>query len=174
MIRAKQENKEIAAVYCKGSVCETTDVEHLSNEQLLEFPADILIPAALENQITKDNAKRVKAPIIVEVANGPIAPEAEPILNEKKVLVIPDILANAGGVVVSYFEWVQNRTGFYWEENEVHTKLQNIMRKTFSAVYELAQDENHDLRTAAYIKALREIDKAISAIGTQEYFAEEK
>ena len=174
VIRAKQEMKEIAAVYCKGSVCETADVEHLSNGQLLELPVDILIPAALENQITGDNAKQIKAPIIVEVANGPITPEAEPILNKKKILVIPDILANAGGVVVSYFEWVQNRTGFYWEETEIHTKLQNIMREAFSVVYELAQDENHDLRTAAYIKALREIDKAISAVGTQEYFVEAK
>ena len=170
VMQAKQDLQEVTAIYGKGSAYATTDVALISNEQLLELPVDILIPAALENQITANNASRIKAPIIVEVANGPITPEADIILNHHKLLVIPDILANAGGVVVSYFEWVQNRVGMYWAEQEVHTKLQNIMRTTFSAVYALAQNERQDLRTAAYVKALRELDKAISAVGTKEYF----
>lgn len=170
IIRAKQSMQNVTAVYCTGSVCETADVERITNEQLLELPVDILIPAALENQITEDNAKQIKAHIIVEVANGPITPEADVILHDKQILTIPDILANAGGVVVSYFEWVQNRAGMYWQESEIHAKLQNIMQTAFSVVYELAQDEGCTLRTAAYIKALREIDKAISAVGTQDYF----
>ncbi len=170
IIRAKQSMQNVTAVYCSGSVCETADVERITNEQLLELPVDILIPAALENQITEDNAKQIKAHIIVEVANGPITPEADVILHDKQILTIPDILANAGGVVVSYFEWAQNRAGMYWQESEVHAKLQNIMQTAFSVVYELAQDEGCTLRTAAYIKALREIDKAISAVGTQDYF----
>ena len=170
IIRAKQSMQNVTAVYCTGSVCETADVERITNEQLLELPVDILIPAALENQITEDNAKQIKAHIIVEVANGPITPEADVILHDKQILTIPDILANAGGVVVSYFEWAQNRAGMYWQESEVHAKLQNIMQTAFSVVYELAQDEGCTLRTAAYIKALREIDKAISAVGTQDYF----
>ena len=172
IIQAKQGVQNVAAVYCKGSVCETADVEHITNEKLLELPVDILIPAALENQITENNAGQIKAHIIVEVANGPITPEADAILHAKQILTVPDILANAGGVVVSYFEWVQNRAGMYWQEAEVHGKLQDIMQKAFSTVYELAHDEGHTLRMAAYIKALREIDKASSAVGTQEYFVD--
>lgn len=172
MIRTKQETQKIATMYCQGSVCEVGDVEHISNEQLLELPVDILIPAALENQITLANAAKIKAHTIVELANGPIVAKADPILAAKNILVVPDILANAGGVVVSYFEWVQNRTGLYWQEQEVHAKLQQFMSAAFAAVYELGQEENHDLRTAAYIKALRVIDKAVTAVGTQEYFME--
>ena len=172
IISEKQRKQDVASVYCKDSVCETADVEHISNAQLLELPVDILIPAALENQITADNAKQIKAELIVEVANGPITPEADAILHQQKIITIPDILANAGGVVVSYFEWVQNRAGMYWQEHEVHEKLQDIMQRAFAVVYDLALAEGHDFRTAAYIKALREIDKAISAGGTAEYFAE--
>ena len=174
LIRAKQNTQGVAAVYCQGSVCETADVEHITNAQLLELAVDILIPAALENQITVDNAEKIKAHVIVEAANGPTTPAADAILQKKKITLVPDILANAGGVVVSYFEWVQNRMGMYWSEQEVHTKLQDVMQRAFSTVYELSQDEGHNLRTAAYIKALRELDKAVLAVGTQEYFTSSK
>ena len=143
---------------------ETKGVKFITNEQLLELPVDILIPAALENQITSDNADRIKAQVIVEVANGPITPEADSVLDKNNIMVIPDILANAGGVVVSYFEWVQNRMGMYWSEQEVHTKLQSIMSTAFSAVFTIAKEQEQDLRTAAYIKAIRELAKAISAV----------
>lgn len=146
----------------------------LSNEELLESPVDILIPAALENQITGDNAARIKAGTIVELANGPTTPEGDVILRERGILVVPDILANAGGVTVSYFEWVQNRAGLYWSEEEVHDRLRAIMTTSFSAVYDLAQRNNIDMRTAAYAHALTRIASAIEAHGTRDYFVADK
>ncbi|MCH5375153.1 MAG: Glu/Leu/Phe/Val dehydrogenase, partial [Planctomycetes bacterium] len=134
LIHIKQESRRLQAVYCTGSVCETIDAENISNEQLLELEVDILIPAALENQITSDNAPRVKAPVIVEVANGPITSDADQILNERGTLIVPDILANAGGVTVSYFEWVQNRGGYYWNLDEVQHRLHETMVREFTTI----------------------------------------
>src|SRR3989338_5459348 len=170
IMQAKLQKGTIDGVYCKGTVCDVIQHDKITNEQLLELDVDILIPAALENQITGKNAGNIKARLIAEVANGPTSVEADEILNQKKVHVIPDILANAGGVTVSYFEWVQNRQGFYWEKEKVYKRLQEIMVREFGNVYSIHQKENVDLRTAAYILSLRRIVAAIESKGTEEYF----
>lgn len=172
LIKAKNETNQVKPVYCQGSVCEIIAAEHISNEALLELEVDILIPAALENQIHAENAARIKAVVIMETANGPITVEGDKILEQKNILVVPDILANAGGVTVSYFEWVQNKSGYYWTEEEVHQKLQTIMVREFNCVYELMQGHKIDMRTAAYVHALNRIGKAIAAQGTHRYFSE--
>lgn len=172
LIRAKHETQQVKAVYCTGSVCESVPATQITNEELLELDVEILIPAALENQIHKDNAERIKAQIIVEAANGPITSDADPVLNKKDVLIIPDILANAGGVTVSYFEWVQNRAGLYWDEDDVHQRLQKIMSREFSNVYDMSLEKQIDMRTAAYAHALNRLGQSISAQGTHSYFSE--
>ena len=131
----------------------------------LELPVDILIPAALKNQITAENAARVKARIVAEAANGPTTPEASRILYENGTTVIPDILANAGGVTVSYFEWVQNLMNYYWSEEEVYEKLQVNMFKAFAQVYATSQEHQVDLRTAAFIVAIKRVADAIKIRG---------
>lgn len=171
LIRQKAETQRVQAVYCEGSVCEMIPAEVISNEQLLELDVDILIPAALENVIRVDNVKDIRAPIIVEVANGPVSSKADALLTDRGALVIPDILANAGGVTVSYFEWVQNRNGLYWSLEEVHQRLLGIMQKEFNAVYNLMNDLKVSMRTAAYTYALDRLGEAIGAQGTQSYFA---
>lgn len=172
LIHAKKETQQVKAVYCEGSVCEEVPSAVISNEELLELDVDILIPAALENVITTDNANNIKAKVIVEAANGPVTSDADSIINSKEILVIPDILANAGGVTVSYFEWVQNRAGFYWDEAEVHQKLHTIMSREFNNVYDIMTDNNTDMRTAAYAHALNRLGQAISVQGTHSYFSE--
>ncbi len=149
------------------------EVSHreITNEELLELDVDILIPAALESVITTKNAGRIKAQYILELANGPIIPEADPILKSRGVTVFPDILANAGGVTVSYFEWVQNRTGLYWSLEEVHQRLRERMVGEYRKVEAVAADADLDNRTAAYILALRRLGEAIESLGTKEYFA---
>lgn len=137
------------------------DFDHITNAELLELPVDILVPAALENQITAHNAPHVRAKIIIEGANGPTTPEADLILEEKGVFVVPDILANAGGVVVSYFEWVQDLQSFFWEEEEVNLRLKRIMTRSFDEVYTLATREGVSMREAAYILALRREEEAL-------------
>ena len=143
-----------------GTVQDFQDAINISNEELLELDVDVLIPAALENQITENNADRIKAKIVLELANGPTTPEADEILFKKNVPVVPDILSNAGGVTVSYFEWLQNLENKYWTLEEVNTKLEKIMRNSFDAVYKTASKYTVDLRTAAYINALQRIEKA--------------
>ncbi len=138
-----------------------TNCKKLENPlELLELNVDVLIPAALENQITEENAKRIKAKVVAEGANGPTTVEADEILDRKGVMVIPDILCNAGGVTVSYFEWVQNRTGFYWSYEEIINQLQKIMKKAFRDVYEASQFFKCNLRTAAFIVAIKRVVKA--------------
>lgn len=172
VIQAKQDTAEVKAVYCHGSVCEAVDADTITNQQLLELDVDVLIPAALENQITADNVRQVKAHTIVEVANGPITSAADAVLAERDgTLVVPDILANAGGVTVSYFEWVQNREGFYWPLEDVEDRLGKIMSNEFNAVYDLMEEKQVDMRTAAYIHALNRIGAAVEAQGTARYFA---
>lgn len=170
IIKTKMDSKRVQAVYCSGSVCEAVDAQHVSNAELLELPVDILIPAALEDQITTENAARIRAPYIVELANGPVVSDADAILDKKGTFIIPDILANAGGVTVSYFEWVQNNTGFYWPVEEVHNKLRSMITGAFKAVYDLAHSKSISMRTAANVHALNRIQEAIKAGGTQEYF----
>ena len=174
LIHVKNESRKLMAVYCEESVFEVVEADTITNEQLLELDVDLLIPAALENQITNDNADRIQAPVIVEVANGPITGDADQILNEKAKLVVPDILANAGGVTVSYFEWVQNKGGYYWTLDEVHSRLHEIMSREFNAVYDFMEQKEIDMRTAAYALALNRIGEAIAAQGTVRYFAGEQ
>ena len=172
LVQTKNESRQLKAVYCEGSVCEMVDADKIDNDELLELDVDILIPAALENQITADNVERVSASTIVEVANGPITSDADEALVDRGATVVPDILANAGGVTVSYFEWVQNRTGLAWELEEVHSRLETTMRREFAAVHDLAEEAGIDLRTAAYAHALRRIGAAVAASGTHSYFSE--
>jgi glutamate dehydrogenase (NAD(P)+) len=134
--------------------------QSLDNEALLRLPVDVLLPAALEAQIRRDNAAEIQAPIIVEGANGPTTPEADEILARRGVLLVPDILANAGGVVVSYFEWVQDRYGFFWKEDDVNERLQDKMVAAFDAVWSTRERFEVDARTAAYILAVARIIEA--------------
>ena len=126
-----------------------TDV--LTNQELLEKECDILVPAAVSNQITAQNAHNIKAPIVVEAVNGPTTFEATKILDEREILLVPDILASAGGVTVSYFEWVQNNQGYYWSEKEVAEKLRKVMVNSFENIYQTSQDYQVNMRLAAYM-----------------------
>ncbi len=132
----------------------------LSNQELLELDCDILVPAAVENQITEKNADKIKASIVVEAANGPTTMEATRILSERGVLLVPDVLASAGGVTVSYFEWVQNNQGYYWTEEEIDTKLHEIMIKSFNSIYNTAENRRVDMRLAAYMIGVRKMAEA--------------
>ncbi|ODS42154.1 MAG: glutamate dehydrogenase [Candidatus Altiarchaeales archaeon IMC4] len=137
----------------------------ITNEQLLELDVDVLIPAALENVITKKNAAKVKAKVILELANGPTNPEADEILHKKGIFVLPDFLANAGGVTVSYFEWVQNINGYYWSLEEVHEKLDKKMTKAFNDFWAKCQELDVDPRTAAYVVAVEKVAIAMKYRG---------
>ena len=167
----KQRTRRVRAVYCHQSVCELVEHESISNEELLELDVDILIPAALESVITEKNAASINARYIVEVANGPIRKAADPILEKNGIEVVPDVLANAGGVTVSYFEWVQNMQGYSWTLDEVHTRLTAIMTNAFNEVWDLAEERKLSLRSAAYAGAIRRIGEAVDAHGTRDYFA---
>jgi len=168
----KNESRKLEAVYCNGSVCESVDAEQLTNAQLLELDVDLLLLAAMENQITEDNAGRIKARTIVELANGPIASAADSTLRANEVRVVPDILANAGGVTVSYFEWVQNRAGYRWTRDRVRQELEERMASQFAIVWKKHEDLDVDLRTAAYVVALERLGDALSATGTSRYFSD--
>ena len=173
-IFAKNETRRLRAVYCHGSVCEMVEADTISNADLLELDVDVLIPAALENQITTRNAERIRAPVVLEVANGPTTSKADEILATKETLVVPDILANAGGVTVSYFEWVQNHSGEYWTQDVVQRKLQEIMAAAFNTVFELKESQKVDMRTAAYAHALGRLGEAVAAQGTRRYFGRDE
>jgi glutamate dehydrogenase (NAD(P)+) len=148
-----------------GMLAGLTGTEEVTNAQLLELPCDILIPAALENQITGQNASRIQARLIVEAANGPTTPEAEHILNARGVMIVPDILANAGGVTVSYFEWVQDLQRFFWAEQEINARLEDIMIRSFEAVYQKAQQQQTNLRMGAYMLAVTRVAEATEVRG---------
>lgn len=135
----------------------TGDCKRITNAELLELPCDILIPAALENQITAENADRIKAKIVIEAANGPTSVEADEILNKKGVKVLPDILSNSGGVIVSYFEWVQNLQNFYWEEDDVNAKLKRQIVSAFNDVFDAREKYDCTFRVSAYIVALNRL-----------------
>jgi len=134
-------------------------------DELLTSKCDVLVPAALQNVITEDNAAKIQAKLIVEGANGPTTPEADPILNDKKIICVPDILANSGGVTVSYFEWVQNKAGYYWTEDEVNTKHDLKMEIAFEAVWNNATQFKTGMRIAAYITALQKIEQGVKLKG---------
>jgi glutamate dehydrogenase (NADP+) len=170
LIKTKNETRHLEAVYCHGDLCTLVPGStNLSNGELLELDVDLLIPAAREDVITEANADRVTAPVIVEVANGPVTKAADDLLTAKGIAVVPDILANGGGVTVSYFEWVQNRAGFYWQAEEVHERLQAIMAREYQAVAAVAAQHDIPLRTAAYVHGLNRIGESLSAKGTQRF-----
>jgi glutamate dehydrogenase (NADP+) len=170
LIHAKNKRRKLEALYCECSVCEAVSAKEISNKELLELEVDVLIPAALEDVITAENAPDVRARIVVELANGPTTIEADRILEDRGVTVIPDILANAGGVTVSYFEWIQNRSGDYWSENEVRSRLDTKMCAQFRAVLERSREKELSLRMAAYVVALERLGAAAEAMGTARLF----
>lgn len=139
-------------------------------DQIVGVDCDLLVPAAMENLIHAGNAADIRAKVVIELANGPITPEADEILERKGVAVLPDILANAGGVTVSYFEWVQNRQGYYWTVGEIHDRLRANMEAEGRAIWTLSRDRGIALRSAAYVHALRRLAEAIEAHGTQQFF----
>ncbi len=148
-----------------GILPESGDFECVSNEELLALPCDVLVPAALENQITGSNANHVKAKLVVEGANGPTTPAADAILRERGIVVVPDILANAGGVTVSYFEWVQGRDEYFWSSDEVNQRLERILKNASLAVWTIAAREKIDLRLAAYLVGVGRVAEALRTRG---------
>jgi glutamate dehydrogenase (NAD(P)+) len=148
-----------------GRLTNLPDTEPISNADLLELPCDILVPAATEGQLTGRNANRIRARLIVEAANGPTNPEADAIFNDRGITVIPDILANAGGVTVSYFEWVQDLQRFFWAEQQINTELESIMRRSYRATYEKAQNVDVSMRMGAYLLAVTRVAEATAARG---------
>lgn len=148
-----------------GSVLGFKDCETLGHKDVLEIECDVLVPAALENQITEENADNIKAKIVAEAANGPTTPEADKILFEKDIFMIPDILANAGGVTVSYFEWVQSLQQLFWTEKDVNIQLREIMTRSFADVLKISKENNVDMRTAAYMLAVNRVSEALMIRG---------
>ena len=165
IIKIKEQKGLVDVCHCEKVNCSCHDHIHITNEKLLETECDILVLAALENQITKKNAGKIKAKIIIELANGPVAAEADEKLFKKDILVVPDVLANAGGVTVSYFEWVQNLSNFYWEERKVSKKLKKIMVDNFNEAWKIMEKNKTDLRTAVFALALRRLSTSIKARG---------
>jgi glutamate dehydrogenase (NAD(P)+) len=147
------------------TVSDYKEGDYVTNEELLGLPCDILIPAAIEGVITEKNADKIRARLIVEAANGPITPEADAILRDRGIFIVPDILANAGGVVVSYFEWVQDIQQFFWTEQEVNERLRQVIRRAFGEVWEVMRERGVDMRTAAYILAVSRVAEAIKMRG---------
>ncbi len=170
VIKAKNDGQSVDEIYCKGSVSDSCDVDQISNEELLTLDVDLLIPAALEDVITETNAGDVKASVILELANGPTTADADRILEDRGVVVIPDILANAGGVTVSYYEWVQNRSGDYWSSEDIENRLTQRMAAQFDAVMDIAKEREVSVRMAAYVLALERLGQAAAALGTREFF----
>ena len=168
--RYKLSSRSLQAVYCESSVCNIVEHEVISNADLLTLDVDVLIPAALEKQITVENADKIRAKYIFEVANGPITSQADAILEKKGIQVFPDILVNAGGVTVSYFEWVQNRSGLYWTNEEVNQSLKERITVEAEKTWSIAQEFGVSLRIASYIHALNRLGEAMDAKGTRDYF----
>ncbi|MES2690089.1 MAG: Glu/Leu/Phe/Val dehydrogenase, partial [Bacteroidota bacterium] len=140
-----------------GGTLEGFEAKRITNEELLELDVTVLVPAAMENQITTENADKIKAKLIVEGANGPTVASADVILNKKGIMVVPDILANAGGVTVSYFEWVQNRLGYFWTEERVYRRADRVMKTAFEAVHAASLKHNISMRIAAYVVSIGKV-----------------
>jgi glutamate dehydrogenase (NADP+) len=171
LFQNKQQTRTLQGVYCEGTVCELVEHQTISNEELLELDVDLLIPAALEGVITPANADRIKAPVIAEVANGPIVGEVDQKLRERGIIVLPDVLTNAGGVTVSYFEWVQNLQGYSWTLEEVRARLHDILSRAFDDIWTIYEAEGCSIRDAAYTVALRRIAEGIESHGTSAFFS---
>ncbi|MGE6791591.1 Glu/Leu/Phe/Val family dehydrogenase [Pseudomonas guineae] len=169
----KNQTRELKdMVYCDESVCAQSKAENLRQQQLLELDVDVLVLAALEDAIDEDNAERIKAKVILEIANGPVTSKADQLLTEAGVLILPDVLVNAGGVIVSHLEWVQNRMGDYWSEETVEQRLDERIGKAAEACFERAKQEQVSMRTAAYLQGVGRIAAAMSNQGTRTYFNE--
>ncbi len=166
----KREHQAMKDVYCHGTVCDVASNGTITNEEILALDVDILVPAALENQITAANAKDIRAKYIFEVANGPVTADADEILEENGVTLFPDILVNAGGVMVSHFEWVQNRSGLYWSLEKVEEELLERITQEAETIWQIAQAKKVSFRTAAYIHALSRIGEALNDRGTRDYY----
>ncbi|MEO0706600.1 MAG: Glu/Leu/Phe/Val dehydrogenase [Cyanobacteria bacterium J06649_5] len=166
----KHTNHTMKAVYCHDSVCSIVEHDTLTNEEILALEVDILIPAALENQITAENAHTIQAKYIFEVANGPVTADADEILEDKGILLFPDILVNAGGVMVSHFEWVQNRSGLYWRLEKVENELRSRITEEAETIWTIAKKNTVSFRTAAYIHALSRLGEALNDRGTRDYY----
>jgi glutamate dehydrogenase (NADP+) len=164
LLEAKAQGQSVASTIGKGGH------EQLDADKLIGVECDLLVPSALENMIHADNAASVKAKLVLELANGPVTAEADELLARKGTVVLPDILANAGGVTVSYFEWVQNRQGYYWTLEEIHDRLRTIMEREGRAIWNLSREKKISVRTAAYVHALGRLAEAIEAHGTQNFF----
>lgn len=163
LIKQKKEKGFKNGCYCIGSVCDCKNYPSISNQEILELPVDIIVPAALENAVNEKNVNKIKAKIILEMANGGVSPLAEKKLLKKKKIIVPDVLANAGGVTVSYFEWLQNQQNQYWTEKEVNQKLGQIMQHAFTDIWQIQQDKQVDLRTASFILAVQRIVDSMKA-----------
>lgn len=157
ILECKKEKGEVSGCYCIGGVCDMKQGKKITNEELLELPVDILVPAALENVINKDNMRKIQARIIIEMANGPISEEAYDYLTKKGVLIVPDVLANSGGVAVSYLEWFQNMKGQTWSEKKVNAKLHEMMRDAFDKIWQTYKKRKTSLKQAAFETALGRI-----------------
>ncbi|MBI4160737.1 MAG: Glu/Leu/Phe/Val dehydrogenase [Candidatus Yanofskybacteria bacterium] len=158
----KEKKGKLAGCYCAGSVCDIANediigAQEISSEEVLTLPVDIIVPAALENAITEKNVRAIKAKIVLEMANGPTTLEADAILSKNKIMVIPDVLANTGGVAVSYFEWVQNRKNQHWAKDDVFTKLRRYMERATDNVIVIAEKHRISFREAAYVAALESL-----------------
>ena len=151
----------MAGCYCVGSVCDLKFGRPISNQELLELEVDVLVPAALENVITKENADQIKAKAIIELANGPVTPEADEILQKRGIISVPDVLANSGGVTVSYFEWLQNKKNEHWQKEKVNQKLKEKISQAFNDVWDESKRRSVSLRDAAYILAIKRIVEAM-------------
>jgi glutamate dehydrogenase (NAD(P)+) len=149
----------------RGTLLGLANAEQVTNEELLELPCDILAPCGLEQVITEENASRVKAKIICEGANGPVTPTADQILEDRGVLILPDVLANAGGVVVSYFEWVQGLQEYFWREDEVNAKLHDIVARAFEEAWQTRESHDTSLRMASYGLAVKRVAEATTTRG---------
>jgi len=159
IMECKKEKGEVAGCYCVGGVCDMSKGNKITNAELLELPVDILVPAALENVINKENMYKIQAKIIIEMANGPISEEAYNYLTGKGVLIVPDVLANSGGVAVSYLEWYQNMKGQTWSEEKVNKKLHHMMRDAFEEIWKTYQKRKTSLKQAAFETAIGRIIK---------------
>ena len=161
VLRCRERKGKIAGCYCVGSVCDSSYGRQITNKELLEMEVDILVPAAVENVITKDNAQKIKAKYIIEMANGPVTPEAQEILEKRGIISVPDFLANAGGVIASYFEWLQSKEKRRWKKEEVFKGLAEKLGQAFEKVWSISQREKINLQKAAYLLAVERVAKAI-------------
>ena len=161
VFECRNQKDKIAGCYCNGSVCDIKEGKIITNEELLEIEVDVLVPAAIENVIREDNAIKIKAKHIIAMANNPITKEAQKILEERGIVVVPDFLSNSGGVVASYFEWLQAIEGNVWEKQKTFDKLSEILGKAFDEVWSLSKEKKISLNKAAYLLAVSRVAKAV-------------